>query len=298
MKKIFPRILLLSGIFMVLVSACGKSGKDADAYGNFEAVEVIVSSEASGKLIYFSVEEGMQLDSGTLIAIVDTSQLYLQKSQLASQKKVVSTKFSNTKSQSDVIEEQKKVGEVEKNRIEKLLQDKAASQKQLDDINGNLNILEKQKNYILSQNSTTKEELGNVDSQMKQLNEKLDKCYIKNPISGTVLMKLTEPSEVVSFGKPLYKIADLSVLELKVYVSGAQLSSIKLGQKVKVLIDADKETNKTLEGTISWISSKAEFTPKIIQTKEERVNLVYAVKVRVKNDGILKIGMPGEIIIN
>jgi len=294
----FNKLFLLVLFPLLNFYSCSEKNKTSDAYGNFEAVEVIVSSEASGKLIYFSVEEGMQLDSGTLIAIVDTSQLYLQKSQLASQKKVVSTKFSNTKSQSDVIEEQKKVGEVEKNRIEKLFQDKAASQKQLDDINGNLNVLEKQKNSILSQNSTTKEELGNVDFQMKQLNDKLDKCYIKNPISGTVLMKLTEPSEVVSFGKPLYKIADLSVLELKVYVSGAQLSSIKLGQKVKVLIDADKETNKTLEGTISWISSKAEFTPKIIQTKEERVNLVYAVKVRVKNDGILKIGMPGEIIIN
>jgi HlyD family secretion protein len=292
--KLTLPVLLLAAAF----TSCSNSERKSDAYGNFEAVETIVSSEASGKLIYFNVEEGMQLDSGALIAVVDTSQLYLQRQQLSSQKKVVSTKFSNVKAQTDVIEEQKKVNETEKNRIEKLLQDKAASQKQLDDINGSISVLDKQKNSVLSQNSTTKEELGNVETQIKSINDKIHKCYIVNPVKGTVLMKLTEPSEVVSFGKPLYKIADLSVLELKVYVSGAQLSSIKLGQKVKVLIDAGRETSKTLEGEISWISSKAEFTPKIVQTKEERVNLVYAVKIRVKNNGELKIGMPGEVLFD
>lgn len=292
--KLTLPVLLLAAAF----TSCSNSERKSDAYGNFEAVETIVSSEASGKLIYFNVEEGMQLDSGALIAVVDTSQLYLQKQQLSSQKKVVSTKFLNVKAQTDVIEEQKKVNETEKNRIEKLLQDKAASQKQLDDINGSISVLDKQKSSVLSQNSTTKEELGNVETQIKSINDKIQKCYIINPVKGTVLMKLTEPSEVVSFGKPLYKIADLSVLELKVYVSGAQLSSIKLGQKVKVLIDAGRETSKTLEGEISWISSKAEFTPKIVQTKEERVNLVYAVKIRVKNNGELKIGMPGEVLFD
>ncbi len=292
--KLTLPVLLLAAAF----TSCSNSERKSDAYGNFEAVETIVSSEASGKLIYFTVEEGMQLDSGALIAVVDTSQLYLQKQQLSSQKKVVSTKFSNVKAQTDVLEEQKKVNETEKNRIEKLLQDKAASQKQLDDINGSISVLDKQKSSVLSQNSTTKEELGNVETQIKSINDKIQKCYIVNPVKGTVLMKLTEPSEVVSFGKPLYKIADLSVLELKVYVSGAQLSSIKLGQKVKVLIDAGRETSKTLEGEISWISSKAEFTPKIVQTKEERVNLVYAVKIRVKNNGELKIGMPGEVLFD
>ncbi|HPS65071.1 MAG TPA: HlyD family efflux transporter periplasmic adaptor subunit [Ignavibacteria bacterium] len=292
--KLTLPVLLLAAAF----TSCSNSERKSDAYGNFEAVETIVSSEASGKLIYFNVEEGMQLDSGALIAVVDTSQLYLQRQQLSSQKKVVSTKFSNVKAQTDVIEEQKKVNETEKNRIEKLLQDKAASQKQLDDINGSISVLDKQKSSVQSQNSTTKEELGNVETQIKSINDKIQKCYIVNPVKGTVLMKLTEPSEVVSFGKPLYKIADLSVLELKVYVSGAQLSSIKLGQKVKVLIDAGRETSKTLEGEISWISSKAEFTPKIVQTKEERVNLVYAVKIRVKNNGELKIGMPGEVLFD
>lgn len=292
--KLTLPVLLLAAAF----TSCSNSERKSDAYGNFEAVETIVSSEASGKLIYFNVEEGMQLDSGALIAVVDTLQLYLQRQQLSSQKKVVSTKFSNVKAQTDVIEEQKKVNETEKNRIEKLLQDKAASQKQLDDINGSISVLDKQKSSVQSQNSTTKEELGNVETQIKSINDKIQKCYIVNPVKGTVLMKLTEPSEVVSFGKPLYKIADLSVLELKVYVSGAQLSSIKLGQKVKVLIDAGRETSKTLEGEISWISSKAEFTPKIVQTKEERVNLVYAVKIRVKNNGELKIGMPGEVLFD
>lgn len=294
----FFKLTLPVFLLAVAFTSCSNSERKSDAYGNFEAVETIVSSEASGKLIFLNVEEGMQLDSGVLIAVVDTLQLYLQKQQLSSQKKVVSTKYSNVKAQTDVIEEQKKVNEIEKNRIEKLLQDKAASQKQLDDINGSINVLDKQKSSVLSQNSTTKEELGNVETQIKFINDKIQKCYIINPVKGTVLMKLTEPSEVVSFGKPLYKIADLCVLELKVYVSGGQLSSIKLGQRVKVLIDAGKETSKTLEGEISWISAKAEFTPKIVQTKEERVNLVYAVKIRVKNNGELKIGMPGEVLFD
>jgi HlyD family secretion protein len=217
---------------------------------------------------------------------------------MSSQKKVIGSKFNISSSQADVFREQMRVYLIEKERIENLLKENAASQKQLDDINGMLDVLEKQVNSALSQNGVTKQELGNVDVQIKQINDQIEKCIIKNPVRGTVIMKLAEPSEVVSFGKPLYKIANLDEMELRVYVSGVQLPEIKIGQTVKVLTDNGADGFKEMQGTISWISSKAEFTPKIIQTKEERVNLVYAVKVKVKNDGSIKIGMPGEVRFN
>jgi HlyD family secretion protein len=296
MKNLIEITLVL--LIAVIISSCGEEEKKSDAFGNFEAIEVIVSSETGGKLHQLNVEEGMTFEEGEIIGYVDTMQLYLKKAQLYSQKKVIGGKFNISTSQADVFREQMRVNLIEKNRIENLLKENAASQKQLDDITGMMNILEKQVNSSLSQNSVTKQELGNVDVQINQINDQIEKCIIKNPVKGTVIMKLAEPSEVVTFGKPLYKIANLDEMELRVYVSGAQLPEIKIGQIVKVLIDNGKEGFKEMDGTINWISPKAEFTPKIIQTKEERVNLVYAVKVKVKNDGSIKIGMPGEVVFS
>lgn len=296
MKNLSKITLVL--LTAVLLTSCGEEERKSDAFGNFEAVEVIVSSETNGKLYQLNVEEGMTLEEGEVIGYVDTSQLFLKKLQLSSQKKVIGGKFNISSSQADVYREQMRVYSIEKNRIENLLKENAASQKQLDDINGMLEVLERQVNSALSQNSVTRQELGNVDVQIKQINDQIEKCIIKNPVKGTIIMKLAEPSEIVNFGKPLYKIANLDEMELRVYVSGAQLPEIKIDNKVKVLIDDGAEGYKEMEGTVSWISPKAEFTPKIIQTKEERVNLVYAVKVKVKNDGSIKIGMPGEIVFN
>lgn len=281
---------------LIFVTSCSKNEKRSDAYGNFEAVETIVSAEATGKLIDFNIEEGMVLEKDTKVGSIDADQLSLKKRQLEAQKNTIRTKFKNVFSQINVYQEQKKVNQIEKNRIEKLLRDDAATTKQLDDINGSINVLNKQIAAIESQNSTTLQELKNLDVQIQQIQDQIDKTSIINPVKGTVLMKLAEQSEIVNYGKPLYKIADLSVMELRVYVSGEQLPLIKIGQTVKVLIDAGRNEYKELEGIISWISSKSEFTPKIIQTKEERVNLVYAVKVKVNNDGSLKIGMPGEVV--
>lgn len=295
--KNLSKITLVS-LTAVLLTSCGEVERKSDAFGNFEAVEVIVSSETNGKLYQLNVEEGITIEEGEVIGYVDTSQLYLKKLQLSSQKKVIGGKYNISSSQADVFREQIRVNLIEKQRIENLLRENAASQKQLDDINGMLEVLERQVNSSLSQNSVTKQELGNVDVQIKQINDQIEKCILKNPIKGTVIMKLAEPSEVVNFGKPLYKIANLEEMELRVYVSGAQLPEIKIDQKVKVLIDDGAEGYKEMEGTVSWISPKAEFTPKIIQTKDERVNLVYAVKVKVKNDGSIKIGMPGEVVFN
>ena len=285
-------------IFFGLIFFAGCSGekKKSDAYGNFEAVETVVSAESSGKLIDFNVNEGQVLEAESVIGQIDNSQLLLKKEQLEQQKNLTRTKFKNVSSQIAIYQEQKKVAIKERERVERLIKDNAATGKQLDDINGNIDVIDKQINAVSTQNSTTNEELKNYDVQIKQIDDQLEKSNIVNPVKGTVIMKLAEIGEIVNFGKPLYKIADISIMELRVYVSGAQLPEIIIGQKVKVLIDEGKENFKTLEGEISWISSKAEFTPKIIQTKEERVNLVYAVKIKVKNDGALKIGMPGEVM--
>lgn len=293
MNKIYLYLLLL---VILLISSCGKNEKRSDAYGNFEAVETIVSAEATGKLIDFNIEEGQLLEKDVTVGNIDADQLSLKKQQLEAQKNTIKTKFKNVFSQISVYQEQKKVNQIEKNRIERLLKDDAATTKQLDDINGSINILNKQIASIESQNSTTIQELKNIDIQMQQVQDQIEKSAVINPVKGTVLMKLAEQLEIVNYGKPLYKIADISTMDLRVYVSGEQLPGIKLGQMVRVLIDSGKGGYRELEGTISWISSKSEFTPKIIQTKEERVNLVYAIKVRVVNDGSLKIGMPGEVI--
>lgn len=288
-------ILIIITVVMSL-SGCSNNKQKSDAYGNFEATETIVSSESSGKLNEFNVEEGMLIEAGETVGYIDTNQLYLKKNQLAQQKNTTRTKFKNVSAQVSVLQEQKRVALREKERIERLLKDEAATGKQLDDINGSIDVINRQINSIEMQNTTTNEELKGLDVQIAQVVDQLQKSSITNPVKGTVILKLAEQGEIVSFGKPLYKIADISTMELRAYVSGAQLTEIKLGQKVKVLIDDGAKGYKTLEGEISWISSKAEFTPKIVQTKEERVNLVYAFKVRVVNDGSIKIGMPGEVV--
>ncbi len=289
MRNLFLFFLLLS-----LVS-CNRNDKLSDAYGNFEAVTVSVSAEASGKLVEFIIEEGQDIRAGQFIGFVDTTDQYLRKLQLQSQKKATSTKLAGVTGQIEVQEQQKANLQIEKTRILKLLADKAATSKQLDDINGAIDLVDRQIASIKTQNAGIIEEQEVIERQVAQVKELIRKCYIRNPVTGTVLVKYAEPGEVTTPGKPLYKIADLTELELKVYVSGDQLPSVKIGQKVKVLIDRDKKSNRNLEGIVSWISPKAEFTPKIIQTKEERVDLVYAVKIRVKNDGSLKIAMPGEV---
>lgn len=287
------KVLLYTAI--CLLTACSGKNNKSDAYGNFESTEVIVSSEATGKILKFTIEEGSVIKAGLVAGYVDTTDLVLKKEQLKAQKEIISVKTSNIISQIDVQKQQKANLIIDKARIEKLYKDGAATKKQLDDINGSINLVEKQINSIETQNSSVLNEMKNIDRQIDQVNENISKCYIINPINGTVLSKYAEESEITTMGKALYKIADMDFLDLRIYVSGAQLPKVKIGQKVEVLVDKNVDELTKLEGTVTWISSTAEFTPKIIQTKEERVNLVYAVKVNVKNDGTLKIGMPGEV---
>ena len=274
---------------------CANNEEKSDAYGNFEADPVIVSSESSGKIIQLNVEKGQTIDSGFVAAVIDTIQLHLKLQQIQAQKYAVSAKRQTIQAQIAVLQEQKKNLEVNEKRISKMLKDGAATQKQLDDITGQIDVINKQIASTRTQFTSVNRELEVLQTQEASTEDLLDRCAVETPAKGTILETYVEQGELAAPGKPLFKMADLDVLTLKVYVSGAQLPQIKIGEQVNVLVDKNATENQTFPGKISWISSEAEFTPKIIQTKEERVKLVYAVKVEVKNDGTLKIGMPGEI---
>lgn len=289
MKKLFiiPCVLFLA--------ACSSEKGDADAYGTFEATEITISAEVPGKILILNAEEGQTVKAGEALGLIDTTDWILKREQLEAQRGTIASKYPGVASQIAVQQQQLKNLSVEKDRLDKLYKDGAATKKQLDDINGNIDMVQKQILNIQTQNTSVGSELSGLMRQIDQVNENLKRCHILNPIEGTILDKYAEPGEMTATGKALYKIANLKEIYLRVFVSGAQLPQFKLGDKVDVMVDKNEDEVNTLEGEISWISTSAEFTPKIIQTREERVNLVYAVKVRVTNDGTLKIGMPGEI---
>ena len=274
-----------------------KNGNDrADGYGNFETTEITISAENNGKLMSFTVNEGQILEKETFVGFIDTIPLSLKREQLVVSKAVISSKSRGVLSQISVLNAQLKTATINKNRVENLIKDNAGTQKQLDDANGKIDVIKQQIRSVESQNAPVVNELRSIDVQIKQIEDQIQKSKIINPIKGTVLVQYAEPNEITAFGKPLYKIADLSTMQLRVYVSEPQLSEIRIGQEVTIKIDA-KDDMKNYKGIITWIASEAEFTPKIIQTKEERVALVYAVKIDVINDGSLKIGMPAEMWI-
>jgi HlyD family secretion protein len=282
-------------VLALTLAACGGNNKKADAYGNFETTEVLVSSEVQGKILSINAIEGQEYKSGSIMAIIDSVQLALKRDQLLAQRQIAATKTSNILSQIDVQEEQRKTILTDKARIENLVKDNAAPAKQLDDVNGRLKVVESQIASIRTQNASVLAEISAIDKQIEQMNDQLARCQVRCPLDGTILERYAENGEIAVPGKALFKIADIRKMILRAYISGAQLSKIKIGQKVKVAIDQTDDKTSTLEGSVTWISPQAEFTPKIIQTKEERVNLVYAIKVEVTNDGSLKIGMPGEV---
>jgi HlyD family secretion protein len=287
---------LIFALAVLTATACNNSNDKSDAYGNFEATEVIISAQANGKLVEFNIEEGQNLKPGNCYGFIDTIDLALKRQQLTAQAAAVSSKISNITAQIEVLKQQKQNLEVDRDRISKMLKDGAATKKQMDDINGGIDVINKQINAIQTQNAAVLNEISGIEKQKEQIESAIKKSYITDECGGTVLIKYAEKGEVTAFGKPLYKVANLNDMVLKVYVSGDQLPKVKIGAKCKVMVDKNEKENKTYEGTISWVSDNAEFTPKIIQTKKERVNLVYAVKVLVKNDGSLKIGMPGEVV--
>ena len=294
-NKFIGVILLILGIG--LLSSC-KEEQTADAYGNFEDDAVVVSAENGGKLISYKVTEGLKLKKDEIAGVIDSTQLHLKKQVLIAGMETIDSKAENVESQRSVLQEQLDLLKTNQKRIKKMFKDGAATQKQLDDINAEVRITEQKINNINVQRKSVLAEKQSLQAQIKQTDDLIKKCIINNPIDGTVLVNFAKQSEFTAPGKPLYTIQDVNSLTLRAYVSETQLTSIKLGQKVKVEVDALKGT-QTLQGTIYWISAQAEFTPKQIQTKEERRNLVYAIKIRVdNNNGILKIGMPANIYFN
>jgi HlyD family secretion protein len=294
-------ILMGLGLSLILTS-CGKSNEGEDASGTFEATEVIVSSEASGKILSFDIEEGQELTANQLLGAIDSTQLFLRKQQILSSKKSIQSRRPDVKKQIAVLEQQISTAKTERKRVENLLKANASTQKQLDDINAQISVLEKQldaqKTTLETANEGITEDTEGINIQVQQVSDQLKKCKITSPIAGTVLIKYAEMGEVAAPGKALFKIANTNNMILRAYITADQLTKIKVGQKVKIKTDFGKDESKEYSGTLGWISNKAEFTPKTIQTRDERANLVYAVKINVINDGFLKIGMYGTVQFN
>ncbi|MDE3741137.1 HlyD family efflux transporter periplasmic adaptor subunit [Maribacter sp. D37] len=286
-------LIVLSLLVLSLIS-CNGDSNGADGYGNFEATEIIISAENNGKLMSFNVQEGNVIKKEAFIGFIDTIPLTIKREELYTSKEIISSKSKGVLSEISVLKAKLKTARINEVRTEKLIQDNAGTQQQLDDIIGEINVLNQQIRSIEIQNASTLNELKSIDVQLKQVDDQISKSRIVNPIEGTVLVTYAEQGEVFSFGKPLYKIADLNNMQLRAYISETQLSTISIGEEVIVKVDSD-DSMRSYTGHISWIASEAEFTPKIIQTKEERVALVYAIKVDVVNDGGLKIGMPAEV---
>jgi HlyD family secretion protein len=283
-------------VFLLLTfAACRQQTDTADAYGNFEALEVMVSAESSGRIISFSAREGASLKLNQVAVNIDTTQLYLQKLRLESGFASLSSRINTLDAQLKASRVQLDNLEREKGRIGKLMEGGAATSKQMDDISGQVALLRAQMEATESQKASVYAERKSLEVQIQQVVDQLVKCAVSNPLEGILLTKYKEEGEMASPGQPLYKIANMNELILRAYVSGSQLSSIQTGDELTVRFDGEEGMEETT-GVVSWISPRAEFTPKIIQTRDERVNLVYAIKVVVPNDGSLKIGMPGEVV--
>lgn len=282
-----------------ILTACNGDKNKYDASGTFEATEVIVSSEANGKLLQFDITEGQVLDSGMLVGYVDTVQLHLKKLQLQMSGRSVNSRLSDISKQIAATKQQIATQTRERLRCENLLKNNAANQKQLDDINAQIALLEKQLAAQLStlenNNRGITEDSRAMDIQVAQLDDQLQKSKITSPIKGTVLKKYTERGELSTPGRALFKIADIDHMYLRAFLTSDQLSQVQIGQPVIVIADYGDDKQKEYPAIITWISDKSEFTPKGVQTKDERANLVYAVKAAVKNDGYIKIGMYGHI---
>jgi HlyD family secretion protein len=290
---------LIGTAALILLESCGNNKNQFDASGSFEAVEHLISAEVSGRVNALQLEEGTVLDSGVAVLYIDTLQLVYRKRQLQAQLEALLRRKPDVSVQLSTLRQQLQTAESERDRVNKLVTGNAAPRKQLDDANAAIAVISRQ---IRAQESTLNGSSGGTDAdarsfaaQIAQIDDQLSKCTIVNPVKGTVLAKYIEDFEIAAPGRPLYKIADLRTMTLRVYVSGDQLPAVKINQAVTVATDDGKGGFTERKGTISWISDKAEFTPKTVQTKDQRADMVYALKVRVPNDGTLKIGMYGQI---
>ena len=292
------RIVYIAAV--VLAVSCGTEA-EFDAQGTFEATEVVVSSEATGRILNFEVEEGMAVEANQMVGAIDSVQLHLQRKQLVAQQSALLGSRPDVKKQVAALREQIAKQNEELRRVENMLKDGAATKKQKDDIEAQIKILESQLDATLStldkNTSTINNNSAALEAQIAALDDRISKCRIISPVGGTVLVKYAEAGELATVGKPLMKIADLDNIYLRAYFTSDQLANIKLGDKVKVVADFGGEERYDYTGRVAWISSESEFTPKTIQTKDSRANLVYAVKIAVENDGRLKIGLAGEVVL-
>ncbi len=295
-------IIQIALIIPAGLMSCDNGEPEFDASGAFEADETIISAEASGKLLAFAVDEGQELRADTYLGYIDTVQLSLSIRQLEAQIDAVLSRRPDIAAQLSALNEQLRVAEIEQKRVEQLLNADAATPKQKDDVDGQIDVIKGNitalRTSLITNTQSLEMEIGPLEAQIDQLKDKIKKSIIINPINGTVLTVFAEPFEHVGMGMPLYKIADLSSLTLRAYITGDQLTQLKLNDRVEVLTDDGSGGYTSTTGTVYWISDKAEFTPKSIQTKDERANKVYAIKVRVENDGTYKIGMYGEVKFN
>ena len=283
---------------LLLIASCGKES-EFDAQGTFEATEIIVSAEATGRILCFDVEEGSTVEAGNIVGAIDSIQLYLQRRQLIAQQSALLSSRPDVKKQVASIREEIAKQKSELARVENMLRDGAATQKQYDDIGAHIRILEGKLEAALSTlDKNTSSINGNsvaIEAQIAALDDRIAKCRINSPVSGTLLVKYTQAGELASPGKPLMKVANLDEIFLRAYFTSEQLADITLGDTVTVIADFGGDERYSYEGRITWIASESEFTPKSIQTRDSRANLVYAVKIAVKNDGRLKIGLAGEV---
>lgn len=286
-------LMLLATTFML--SSCNDDGNTSDAFGNFDVDETVISAESPGELLTFSVQEGQTLKPGQVVGSIDSTDLLLSRAEIMANRQSVTAKLTSINAEIRVLNTQLEVIEKEHKRVLKLLESDAATEKQKDDIEGNIAVIKSKIAAANAQKPAVQAQLDVIEANVAKINNQLSKCIIVNPVEGRVLTKLAEPHELVAPGKPLYKIADTNNVYLKAYVTGTQVSGLKVGQAVSVFLDQPEGGLRTLKGTIQWVSDQAEFTPKMIQTREERVSLVYAIKVSVANDGTIKIGMPGEV---
>ncbi|OYT17736.1 MAG: HlyD family secretion protein [Bacteroidetes bacterium 4572_77] len=288
--------VIIWGALISLTFSCQNKHQKADAYGNFEIDKTYVSAQAQGQIMNLDIEEGMSLKANQKIGLIDTMMLFYQKQQLWSQLQLAAASLPQIQAQLAVQQQQEENILVQKNRLEKLFKKKAATQKQLDDVQASLDLITAQKNATKVKRQQIAAQLELINSQVATLNYQISKAIIISPISGKVLNQFSRKGEMAAPSKPLFSMANMQDIRLKVFVSGDQLPHIKLQQKVQVYIDKNKKENQSMEGVIVWISEKSEFTPKTVQTKEERVNLVYAVKIKVSHSGELKAGMPAEVM--
>ena len=292
------KITILASVALML-AACGGNEKEYDATGTFEATETTLFAEQSGALLTFSVNEGDNIEANKEVGLIDTTQVWLKIQQLGATKEVYQSQKPDMEAQIAATRQQLAKAQQEEQRFHELVADGAAPSKMLDDASSQVKVLQKQlaaqQSALTTSTRSLDKQMAATDVQVSQLRDQLRKCHIVTPTKGTVLEKYVERGEFVAVGKPLFKMADTEAMYLRAYVTSAQLQDIKIGQQVKVFADYGDGQRKEYDGTISWISSRSEFTPKTILSDDERADLVYAVKVAIKSDGFVKIGMYGEV---